>query len=371
MNLPGIPDYSIFVKSFAQQMNAMGIQGWFTGLGMAAVVFAFVWSAVLFFMGNRLGAQNQFVKAMVALLIFNLATRPEGSAFRQSLWNAYTAAHKTAVGRGVSPVANQVGNALNDIRDGLRQALLAASAFAVGGFTFTVLRGGLAGAAAAAETTATQGSSGMRVVNGLKNGASKIGWGVLALTIPYTAAMMLSGVMTYLALVLFPLGAAVLPLGYGRLFSGIVNLYLSGLLLGIAAPLVFGASVQLLNQTTIPSIMNQVQQVMTTAEELKRQNEAQIAHLRGEVDSYVEDVKQKAGNSSLNPIDRLRNWFDQRIQGFSQKLDQLMQPINNMLNSVLTWVISAAVAVLLYLLVLIAILVGSQIVLSRVAGLVR
>ncbi|WP_135256405.1 hypothetical protein [Thermus caldilimi] len=385
MNLPGIPDYSYFIGQFIATVQGMGLQGWFTGAAGAAIVFAFVWALALFAWGNRMAAQAVFVRAMVALLLFNLATRPEGAAFKSSLYDAWRNGHRVAAQRALGPVADSVGQALLDIRDTVRNALVAIGSFAVGGFALNVFRGGLAGARAAvrASTVAkgelggtTRGIGGAGAYQAVKTSVSKMGQGALLLTAPYVGAMMLSGVMVYLAIVLLPLAATAMALGVPAVFRAVLSLYLSGLLLGIVAPVVLGASLRLLQHTSVAQMQQQLQQIMAEAESVRQQQRQAIAQLRSEVENYGNQVEnQVAQNTLQKKWDDIREWFAGAVSGAAQAVGNAMNtvlaPLNNMLTSLASWIVTGVVGIFMYLLTILGILIGVSITLNRVASAVR
>ncbi|RTG96796.1 hypothetical protein [Thermus scotoductus] len=385
MNLPGIPDYTYFISQFISGVQGIGLSTWFNVGAQASIFFAFVWAIALFAWGNRMAAQATFIRAMVALLLFNLGTRPEGQALRAALYDGWRAAHQSAVRKGVSPVANAMGNALNDLKDMTKQTLVVASTFAVGGFTAQVLKGGVRGAQVAVRAAteakgklggAQKGIAGTGVYQAVRASTQRIGWGALMLTVPYTAAMMISGIMAYMALVLFPLAATGLALGYSGLVRAVATLYLSGLLLGVASPLVFGASVQLMMHNSVRQIQQQVQQVMAQAEQIKQVNEANIARLRSEVETYAQEVISSSGQQEpQNVWQRVADWMGDRVSGAANAINNafnaLLTPLNNMLNALTTWLVSGLVSIALFIISTLAIIIGSAWTINRLAGAIR
>lgn len=384
MNVPGIPDYSYFLTEFINGVQSIGLSGWFNGAAAAAITFAFVWAIALFAWGNRIGAQATFIRAMVALLLFNLGTRPEGQALRSSLYDGWRLAHRAAVQRGVQPVALALGNALNDLKDLTKQTLVISSSFALGGFTAQVLKGGVKGAQVAVRAAteakgrlggAQKGIGGTGVYQAVRSSTQRVGWGALMLSVPYVAAMMISGIMVYMALVLLPLAATGLALGYPGLVRAVATLYLSGLLLGVVSPLVFGASLRLLSHNSITQIQQQVQQVMAQAQQIKQQNEANIARLRSEVEAYAQEVNNASGQQPQNAWDRFTSWVGEAASNVANAVNNafnaLLTPLNNMLNALSTWLVSGLVSIALFLISTLAIIVGSAWTINRLAGAIR
>ncbi len=387
MNLPGIPDYSSFIGDFIQSVQSIGLASWFNAAAQAAIVFGVAWSAFLFFTGNRLGAQGTFIRTMIALLLFNLGTRPEGAALRSALYDGWRAAHKSAVRTAVDPIANQLGNALNSLKDQVKEVLVVSSTLALGGFTNALLKGGVRGVqiATKAATEAkgavgspTKGVGGMGTFQAVRSVSTKIGWGALTLTVPYVAAMMVSGLMVYISLVLFPLAATALALGYPGLVRSMVTLYLSGLLLGVVAPLVFGASIRMLQNNSIAQIQREVQAVMQQAQNIKQQNEANIQRLQSEVESYAQQMENSTGQqgqASQGFWDRFKDWaggVTASVSGaINNALTALLTPLNNMLNALTTWLVSGLVSIALFLISTLAIIVGSAWTINRLASAIR
>ena len=387
MNLPGIPDYSLFIGEFIGMVQRIGLSTWFNGVAAAAIAFAVAWSAFLFLTGNRLGAQATFIRAMIAVLLFNLGTRPEGAALRSALYDGWRAAHQSAVRTGVQPVAVQLGNSLNSLRNVVTGALGLAGSFAVGGLTAAYLKGGIQGVKAAVRSAmevgrkvgkAVAGVGGAGAFQAVKSVPSRIGWGALTLTIPYVAAMMISGIMVYIALVIFPLAATALALGYSGLVRVMVTLYLSGLLLGVVAPLVFGASIRMLQNNSIAQIQREVQQVMQEAERIRQQNEGNVQQLRNAAEDYAREVERATGqqrNSNESSWDRFRAMVGGAVASFGSSLanafNSLVGSLVNMLNALSTWIVSGILSLLLFLLSTLAIIIGSAWTVNRLASAIR
>ncbi|WP_243027840.1 DUF2681 domain-containing protein [Thermus albus] len=218
----------------------------------------------------------------------------------------------------------------------------------------------------------------MGTFQAVRSVSTKIGWGALTLTVPYVAAMMVSGLMVYISLVLFPLAATALALGYPGLVRSMVTLYLSGLLLGVVAPLVFGASIRMLQNNSIAQIQREVQAVMQQAQNIKQQNEANIQRLQSEVESYAQQMENSTGQqgqASQGFWDRFKDWaggVTASVSGaINNALTALLTPLNNMLNALTTWLVSGLVSIALFLISTLAIIVGSAWTINRLASAIR
>jgi hypothetical protein len=191
----------------------------------------------------------------------------------------------------------------------------------------------------------------------------------MLLIIPYTAAMMLSGLMAYFGIALMPLAVGLLALGNNRLLAATFSLYLSGVVLGVVAPMVFAATVRTASHTTLPNIYNQLIQAQNQAQQAAQQLQASTQQMRSAAEQYGDAAKQEPNKSRW---DKFMEWVEsgwaQVQQAFNDAWRTVTAPINNILNSLATFIVTGLVSIFVWLISIGALLYGSKKVMDTFAG---
>jgi hypothetical protein len=379
MNIPGVPDYTYFLRQVLDVARSIGISGWFTGLAWAMVSLSFTLALAQFLMGNRLGFQSGLIRTLLAFTLLAVLTRPEGTQLRGELLNAWGNAHRFVAARTVTPIANDFANGMLRIRDATRDLLGSLGLMAIGGVAVgTAAKMGLSGAQKvmefASELRGKLGGAtkGVGPTGAFQRGATlgrQISWGAMLLIIPYTAAMMLSGLMAYFGIALMPLGVGLLALGNNRLLAATFSLYLSGVVLGVVAPMVFAATVRTASHTTLSNIYGQLIQAQNQAQQAAQQLQASTQQMRSAAEQYGDAVRQEPNKSLWQRFtEAVGSGWAAAQQAFGEAWRAVTAPINNILNSLATFIVTGFVSIFIWLISIGALLYGSKKVMDTFAG---
>ncbi len=379
MSIPGVPDYTYFLRQVLDVAKSIGISGWFTGFAWAAVSLSFTLALAHFLMGNRLAFQSGLIRTLLAFTLLAVLTRPEGTQLRGELLNAWGNAHRFVAERTVTPIANDFANGMLRIRDATRDLLGSLGLMAIGGVAVgTAAKMGLSGAKKAMEWSselrgklggATKGVGPTGAFQRAATLGRQISWGAMLLIIPYIAAMMLSGLMAYFGIALMPLGVGLLALGNSRLLAATLSLYLSGVILGVVAPMIFAATVRTASQTTLPNIYNQLIQAQNRAQQAAQQLQASTQQVRSAAELYGEEVKRAPNKNMWEKFKEVvgSGWAAAQ-QAFGDAWRAVTAPINNVLNSLATFIVTGLVSIFVWLISIGALLYGSKKVIDTFAG---
>ena len=379
MNIPGVPDYTYFLRQVLDVARSIGISGWFTGFAWAAVSLSFTLALAQFLLGNRLAFQNGLIRTLLAFTLLAILTRPEGTQLRGELANAWGNAHRFVAERTVTPIANDFANGMLRIRDATRDLLRDLGMMTIGGVAVgTAAKMGLSGAKKVMEWSselrgklggATKGVGPTGAFQRAATLGRQISWGAMLLIIPYIAAMMLSGLMAYFGIALMPLGVGLLALGNSRLLAVTFSLYLSGVILGVVAPMIFAATVRTASQTTLPNIYNQLIQAQNRAQQAAQQLQASTQQVRSAAEQYGEEVKREPNKNMWEKFKEVvgSGWAAAQ-QAFGDAWRAVTAPINNVLNSLATFIVTGLVSIFVWLISIGALLYGSKKVIDTFAG---
>ena len=380
--LPGMPDYTVFLTTVGDTLQNLGLATWFNALGGIAIFSAIVWSTFLYLTGNALGAKNTFVRAMIALALYTSFNTASGREILVQMGSAWTAAHRAVANATVRPVATQVGNALNQL-----SAMVATTLGVVGG---TLLGATFVGAGAVmgikgAQVALEKGAQVAKWLgNQFKSGAGRtavfqtvrgtsraVSFLTLALVVPYTAAVMLGGLMALVALAVMPLGAAFWAWGSNRVLLAALAVYLNGLLLGMVAPVVFAATVRTAQNTSIGQIYRQLSQLEAQARAENQRMANAVRAVLEEVDRTVQAPPDPPPNDTRNFLQRLRD----DINNFGQNLwdwgAQVFSSVNNVLNNAATFIVNGLLSIFLWFVTLGALLYANLVIMRSVGGALR
>ena len=379
MNVPGVPDYGLFIRQVLDVAGNIGISGWFNGFAWAAVSLSFTFAMAQFLLGNRLAFQNGLIRTLIAFTLLAILTRPEGTQLRTELLNAWGNAHRFVAARTVTPIANDFANAMLQVRDATRTLLRDLGVMAIGGVAVGgAAKMGLAGAKKvmelASELRGKLGGSakGVGATCAFQHAATvgrKITWGATLLVIPYIAAMMLSGLMAYFGIALMPLAVGLLALGNNRLLAATFSLYLSGVILGVLAPMVFAATVRTASQMTLPNIYNQLIQAQNQAQQAAQQLQASTQQMRSAAEQYGEEVKREPNKNMWEKFKEVvgAGWAAVE-QAFGDAWRTVTAPIANILNNLATFIVTGLVSILLWFVSIGSLLYGSKKVMDTFGG---
>jgi hypothetical protein len=379
MNVPGIPDYGLFVTRVLDVARDIGISGWFNGFAWAAVSLSFTLALAQFLLGNRLGFQNGLIRTLLAFTLLAILTRPEGAQLRTGLLNAWGNAHRVVAARTVTPIANDFANAMLQIRDATRTLLrdlgvMAIGGVAVGGAAKMGLKGAQTVMELASELRGRFGGAvkGVGAAGGLQRAATvgrQISWGAMLLIIPYVAAMMLSGLMAYFGIALMPLAVGLLALGNNRLLAATFSLYLSGIVLGILAPMVFAATVRTAAQMTLPNIYRQLIDAQNRAQQAAQRLQGATQQMQSAAEQYGEAVKQEPNKSHWEKFrEALGERWAEVKQAFGDAWRSVTAPIGNILNGLATFIVTGLVSLFVWFISIGSLLYGSKKVMDTFAG---
>jgi len=379
MNVPGVPDYNFFITQVLNVARDIGLSGWFNGLAWAAVSFSFTLALAQFLLGNRLAFQNGLIRTLLAFTLLAVLTRPEGAQLRVGLANAWGNAHRFVATRTVTPVANDFANGMLRIRDATRDLLRDLGLMTIGGVAVGVAgKMGLKGAQKVMELGSELrgrlggATKGVGAAGGFQRAATlgrQIGWGALLLVIPYVAAMMLSGLMAYFGIALMPLAVGLLALGNNRLLAATFSLYLSGVILGVVAPMIFAATVRTASQTTLPNIYRELTQAINRAQQAAQQLQASTQQMQSAAEQYGEAVKQEPNKTHWEKFKEAmgERWAAAK-QAFGDAWRAVTLPIGNMLNSLATFIVAGLISLFVWLISIGALLYGAKKVMDTFAG---
>ncbi len=379
MNVPGVPDYNFFLTQVLNVARDIGISGWFNGLAWAMVSLSFTLALAQFLLGNRLAFQNGLIRTLLAFTLLAILTRPEGTQLRVELANAWGNAHRFVAARTVTPVANDLANDMLRIRDATRDLLGSLGMMTIGGVAVgAAAKMGLSGAKKVmelgSELRGKLGGSakGVGAAGAFQRAATvgrQIGWGALLLIIPYVAAMMLSGLMAYFGIALMPLAVGLLALGNNRLLAATFSLYLSGVILGVVAPMIFAATVRTASQTTVPNIYRELTQAINQAQQAVQQLQASTQQMQSAAEQYGEAVKQEPNKSYWEKFKEAmgERWAAAK-QAFGDAWRAVTLPIGNMLNNLATFIVAGLISLFVWLISLGALLYGAKKVMDTFAG---
>jgi len=379
-NIPGIPDYTYFLKQFLAVADSIGISGWFTGLAWAMLSLSFTLAMGQFILGNRLGFQSGLIRVLLAFTLLTVLTRPEGLQLRTALLNAWGDAHRFVATRTVTPIANDFASGILQIRNATGNVLGSLGLMALGGAAVGVAaKTGLQGAQKALEWAAELrgklggAAKGVGTMGGFQQAAAvgrRIGWGATLLVVPYVAVMMLSGLIAYLGIALMPLGVGLLALGNNRLVALTFSLYLSGVILGVLAPMVFAATVKTASQTTVSSVYRQLIQAQNQAEQAAQQLQAATQQMQMAAEQYGNVAKE---NPNKPHWERFMEWMGSRWadaqKAFGDAWRATTAPIYNIANSIATFVVTGLISVFIWLISIGVLLYANKKIVDTFAGL--
>lgn len=359
--IPGFPDYGYFVSQVVQTAHSVGLMGWFWGISWALLLLAFVFSFVQLLLGNRLAFQGGLVRVFVAFALLVVLSRPEGAALRAELLNLWSTAHKAVAARTVQPVANDFSGWMLQIRDATKGALeglglMAIGGVAVGGAAKLGVKGAEAVLEKAAEMRGKLGSAtkGVGATGAFQRAASagrQIGWGTVFLVTPYLAAMILSGLMAYFGIALMPLGVGLLAVGNNRLLAATFSLYLSGVVLGVVAPMVFAAAVKTAGQTTVREVYRQLQEAQTMARQAADELALRAQEARAAAEDYARQVTQDDPNQPKwkKFIDAVGAKFSDVSKRVGDAIKSVANPIDNILGRIAGFIVTSVISLLVWL----------------------
>jgi hypothetical protein len=379
MNIPGVPDYGFFITRVLDVAGDIGISGWFNGFAWAAVSLSFTLALAQFLLGNRLGFQNGLIRTLLAFTLLAVLTRPEGDQLRTGLLNAWGNTHRFVAARTVTPIANDFANGMLQIRDATRTLLrdlgmMAIGGVAVGGAAKMGLKGAQKVMELASELRGRLGGAvkGVGAAGALQRAATvgrHISWGAMLLIIPYIAAMMLSGLMAYFGIALMPLAVGLLALGNNRLLAATFSLYLSGIILAVAAPMVFAATVRTASQMTLPNIYRQLIDAQNRAQQAAQQLQASTQQMRSAAEQYGEAARQNPDKPMWQKFtEALGSGWAAIQQAFGDAWRAVTAPIGNILNSLATFIVTGLVSLFLWFISIGSLLYGSKKVMDTFAG---
>jgi hypothetical protein len=379
MNIPGVPDYNFFLRQVLDVAEAIGISGWFNGVAWAMVSLSFTLALAQVIMGNRLGFQNGLIRTLLAFTLLAILTRPEGAQLREELAQAWGNAHRFVAARTVTPIANDFANDMLRIRDATRDLLGGLGLMAIGGVAVgTAAKMGLSGAQKAVDLALNLrerlggAAKGVGAAGAFQNAATlgrRISWGAMLLIVPYIAAMMLSGLMAYFGIALMPLGVGLLALGNNRLLAVTFSLYLSGVLLGIVAPMIFAATVRTASRTTLPSVYRELVQAQNQAQRAVQQLEASTQQMQNAVEQYGNAVQQGPNKSYWQRFaEAVGTGWAAAQKAFGDAWRAVTTPIGNILNSLATFIVTGLVSIFIWLISIGALLYGGKKVIDTFAG---
>jgi len=379
MNIPGVPDYTFFLRQILDVARDIGISGWFTGLAWAMVSLSFTLALAQFLLGNRLGFQSGLIRVLLAFTLLAVLTRPEGVQLRGELLNAWGNAHRFVAARTVTPIANNFANGMLQIRDATRGVLKSLGMMALGGAAVGVAaKTGLKGAQKALEVAAELrgrlggAAKGVGATGAFQHAATvgrRIGWGAMLLIIPYTATMMLSGLIAYLGIALMPLGVGLLALGNNRLVALTFSLYLSGVILGVIAPMVFAATVRTASYTTIPNVYRELIQAQNRAEQAAQELQASAQQMQIAAEQYGDAARQEPNKSHWQRFaEAVGSGWAATKKAFGDAWVAVNRPIDNILNGIATFVVTGLVSIFVWLISIGALLYGSKKIVDTFAG---
>jgi len=379
VNVPGVPDYGLFLRQVLDVAKNIGISGWFNGFAWAAVMLSFTLALAQLLLGNRLGFQNGLIRTLLAFTLLAVLTRPEGEQLRKELLDAWGNAHRFVATRTVTPVANDFANSMLQIRDATRTllrdlGLMAIGGVAVGGAAKMGLKGAQKVMELSSELRGKLGGAtkGVGAAGGLQRAATvgrQISWGAMLLIIPYIAAMMLSGLMAYFGIALMPLGVGLLALGNNRLLAATFSLYLSGVILGVMAPMVFAATVRTASQMTLPNVYRQLTEALDQAQQAVQRLQTDTQQMQRAAEEYGNTVKQEPNKSHW---EKFMEWMESRWtaaqQAFNDAWKTVTAPIGNILNSLATFIVAGLISIFVWLISIGALLYGGKKVMDTFAG---
>jgi len=379
--IPGLPDYSYFVSQVVQTAHSVGLMGWFWGISWALLLLAFVFSVAQLLMGNRLGFQLGLVRVMVALALLTILSRPEGAVARAQLLTLWSDAHKFVAGRTVQPIANDFSNWMVNIRDATKGALEGLGLMAIGGTAVGVAgKMGIKGAKAvldyATELRGKLGSAtkGVGVTGAFQRTATVgryMGWGVMFLVVPYIAAMVLSGLMAYFGIALMPLGVGLLAVGNNRLLAATFSLYLSGVVLGVIAPMVFAASVRTAGQITYAQVYRQLQEAQNLAVQAANEFAVRSQEMRVAAEQYAAEMTKTDPNKSKwqTFVDSIGDKLAQARQWVSDKVKIVTQPIDALAGRIAGFLVTSVISLLVWIISFGSLIYASSRVMNAFAGI--
>lgn len=379
--IPGLPDYNFFVSQVVQTAHSVGLMGWFWGISWALLLLAFVFSIAQLVMGNRLAFQVGLVRVMVALALLTILSRPEGAVMRGQLLNLWGDAHRVVARRTVQPIANDFSNWMVRIKDATTGALEGLGLMALGGTAVGfAAKMGVKGAAEVLEkATEMRGKlggaiKGVGAVGGFQTAArvgKTVGLGTMFFVVPYIAAMVLSGLMAYFGIALMPLGVGLLAVGNNRLLAATFSLYLSGVVLGVVAPMVFAASVKTAGQITYSQVYRQLQEAQALAQQAADEFARRSQELRQQAEQYAQEVTRDDPNKPKwqQFFDAVKSGAANFLKAAGDKVKAITDPIHNVLGRVTGFLVTAVVSLVVWVISFGSLLYASVRVMNAFAGI--
>lgn len=357
--LPGFPDYGYLVSEVVQAAHSVGMMGWFWGISWALTVLALAVSFMWLVLGNRLAFLNGLSRVLLASALLIILSRPEGAAVRGQLLSLWSTAHRAVASATVNGVARDFANWMNRVRDAATNAMTSLSLMAIGGVAVGGLaKMGLKGAQEALDRALElRGKMGGAVKGVGPTGAFQraatlgrnLGWGVVLLVVPYIAAMALSGIMAYLGVALMPLGAGLLAIGSNRLLTAAFSLYLSGVILGVVAPMVFTAAYRTAGQITLPNVYRQLVQAQNEADGTVRQMQAQSQQMKALAEQYADTVKQDPNTPWWRSLGQaLADGAKALLQSAETVYQRVTAPISNLFRGLATFIVTGLISILVW-----------------------